>query len=355
MVAVGLNLFGVFEMGTSVMNMAGSAAGRIHSGGYAGSFWSGMLATAIATPCSAPFMAPAVGYAVTAPAIESLLLFTFLGAGMALPYVLLTANPRLLKKVPRPGPWMETFKRVLAFPMFGVAAWLVGVVGAQTGVDGVEWLLYGLVVLGIGLWIYGHWGTPERPTNVRRVVGYGLALLVIACAVVLMVLACLQEPQDAVPFVEGDDVTDELPIGPPTEMWQDWSPSLVRRYLKAGHPVFVDYTAKWCLSCKTYEGAALYRDEFEELVQKHQVATLKADYTVRTSARGRAILQSLKSFGRSGVPLYVVYSPAPNSKPETQDYLTPQLALDMVTRAATQPGVPIRTASLPPSSPEPGK
>jgi thiol:disulfide interchange protein DsbD len=115
--------------------------------------------------------------------------------------------------------------------------------------------------------------------------------------------------------------------------------------------VFVDYTADWCLVCKFYERTSLHVDDFEDVVRKHQVALLKADYTVRTSARGRAILQSLKSFGRAGVPLYVSHSPAPNSEPELQDALTPQVALDMVVRAATREGVPVRTASLPPDAP----
>jgi thiol:disulfide interchange protein DsbD len=347
MLAVGLNLFGVFEMGTSVMNLAGGAAGKVHSGGYAGSFWSGILATAIATPCTAPFMAGAVGYAMTAPAFESFLLFTLLGLGMATPYVLLTMNPRLLKKVPRPGPWMETFKRVLAFPMIAVAAWLVGVFGKQTNLEGVKWLLYALVVLSVGLWVYGNWGRPERSTGVRRI-GYLVALLIVGLSVAFIVRACHEKP----PAIdEGlDDPANVTAIGPPTGEWEPWTPRLVQRYLRAGYPVFVDFTADWCQSCKFNENFILDTAAVHEAVKKYQYAMLQGDFT----SEDATILKTLNSFGRSGVPVYLVYTPAPGVKPEMlPQVFTSQMVVDAMKRAATHPNVPERTASLPPAPPAP--
>jgi thiol:disulfide interchange protein DsbD len=343
MVVVGINLFGVFEMGTSVMNLAGGAAGKIQHGGYSASFWSGMLATAIATPCTAPLMAPAVGYAMTAPAVECFLLFSLLGLGMATPYVLLTANPRLLKKVPRPGPWMETFKRVLAFPMFAVAAWLVGVLGKQTGIEGVAWMLYGLVTLGVGLWVYGHWGTAERPTNVRRL-GYLFTLLFLGLGVFMIVKACQQEPKDW-----GAGASVEVK-GPPSGEWEPWSPERVEAYVKAGYPVFVDFTADWCQVCEANENLFIDVDAVHAVVKKYKVAKLKADFT-RKDPR---IVKALKEFKRAGVPVYVAYSPAPGVPPEAlPQVITTGIVVEAIERAATRPGVMI--PQNPPPAPPNGK
>jgi thiol:disulfide interchange protein DsbD len=351
MLAVGLNLFGVFEIGTSVMNLAGDAATKIHLSGYSGSFWSGILATAIATPCTAPFMAPAVGYAVAAALLPAFLVFTSLGLGMAAPYVVLTANPRLLKKVPRPGPWMETFKRVLAFPMIFVAAWLVGVVGKQTNLEGVKLVLFGLVSVSVGLWIYGHWGTPERSATVRRVVGYGLALACIAFGSWLGYLACQEKP----PAIdEGIDEGGGVGvIGPPSGDWEPWTPRKVQRYLAAGYVVFVDYTADWCQSCKVNERLFLDNDTWWSATKKHQVALLQADFT----SEDPTILKSLKSFNLAGVPAYVTYSPKPGSRPVVRIAITTGTVVKDIEMAyvprSQPPALPPDAA--PPATPPNGK
>jgi thiol:disulfide interchange protein DsbD len=286
MFAVGVNLAGVYEFGLGVQTLAGDAATKIHVGGYMSSFWSGALATVIATPCTAPMMGPAIGYAMVAPAIESLLLFTALGVGMAAPYVLLSMSPKLLKKMPRPGPWMDHFKHALAFPMFAAVIWLVSVFGAQThGVPSITWLLAALLLLGLGLWFYGTWGTPGTAPRKRWVVGYGFALL---CALGSFLL--IQKAMD--------------PHAGKIQ-WEPWSPERVAEARGQGHPVFVDFTAEWCVSCLAQEAAILETDEVKQVIKELGVVMLKADFTTEDPK----VLAGLREFGRSSVPLWLVYSP----------------------------------------------
>lgn len=290
MCAVGLNLFGVFEVGASVMNLAGEASQKIHATGYASSFWSGALATAIATPCTAPFMGPALAYAMTAPPVECVLLFTALGLGMAGPYVLLTMSPRLLKKVPRPGPWMDTFKHALAFPMFAVALYLAWVFGAQTGLDGATLLLFGLLSFSIGLWVYGQWGGPEQAPRRRWILGRLLPL----GFVLLAVLGCVVPATRKTAPKHGG--------GGGWDLWEPWK---VACHLKEGRPVLVDATATWCLSCQANKAAVLNTDTVREAAAKHNVALLEMDWT----NPDEAIKSFLTSIRRTSVPQYVVFSP----------------------------------------------
>lgn len=301
MFAVGMNLTGAFEFGLSVQTLAGDAATKIHSGGYGSSFWSGALATVIATPCTAPMMGPAVGYAMTAPIFHCVLVFTALGVGMALPYVLLSMSPRLLKKVPRPGPWMETFKHALAFPMFATVIWLGFVLADHVGAHGVLWMFMSLLVLGLALWIYGHWGTPSTSTRKRWIVGYGLAALAVLGAWRLMVRALNEKAPEAVgaPRVAGGAVgEDEI-------HWEKWSRERVAWRLSQGHVVFVDFTAKWCVSCLANESAFIDTQPVRDAIKQYNVSMLKADYT----REDPDIHAGLAEFRRSSVPLYLVYRP----------------------------------------------
>jgi thiol:disulfide interchange protein DsbD len=294
MFAVGVNLAGVFEFGLSVQTLAGDAATKIHASGYAASFWSGALATVIATPCTAPMMGPAVGYAMTAPVAHCILVFTFLGVGMALPYVLLSMSPRLLKKMPRPGPWMDTFKHALAFPMFATVIWLGFVLADHVGAAGILWFFLALLVLALSLWIYGTWGTPSTEPRRRWIVGYGLALLVALGAFVLARRALEQEaPAVTAPEHEGGIA------------WEPWSPERIAWRLSQGKTVFVDFTAKWCVSCLAQEQAFIDTEPVRKAIGEHNVAMLKADWTKKE----KAITKGLAEFGRSSVPLYVVYRP----------------------------------------------
>jgi thiol:disulfide interchange protein DsbD len=295
MFAVGVNMAGVFEFGLSVQSLAGDAASKLHASGYASSFWSGALATVIATPCTAPMMGPAVGYAMTAPTVHCLLVFTHLGIGMSLPYVLLSMSPRLLKKMPRPGPWMDTFKHALAFPMFAAVIWLTFVLSAHVGAAGVTWFLCALLMLAIGLWIYGTWGTPSTPARTRRIVGYGLAALAVFGGV-LFTRAALQEraPKRAAPVLREGEID-----------WEPWSKERIAWRLSQGQTVFVDFTADWCLSCLAQDKAVIDTDTVRAAIEEHNVAMLKADFTHELPE----VLAGLMEFGRTSVPLYVVYRP----------------------------------------------
>ncbi len=220
---IGLNLVGVFEFGAGLMNVAGKAAGKIESKGYTGSFWSGVLATVIATPCTAPGMGYALGYALTVPVVPSMLVISMVGVGMALPYVVLSIFPRWLSKVPKPGPWMDTFKRVMAFPIFATAIWLAWVFGRQVGVNGMSALLAGLLFVAMGCWIFGHFGAVTRRPRVRYVVGYGLALVFVVVGV-------------AVPIWAASRTVVE---------WEPYSEARIAAHRAAGRPVLLDFTADW--------------------------------------------------------------------------------------------------------------
>ncbi len=176
MLGMSLNLMGMFELGTSVAAAAGQAETGLRRGTWTGSFTSGLLATVIATPCTAPFMGTAIGYAMSSPAFDAFAVFTALGVGMALPFVALLWFPALLAKVPRPGPWMETFRQVLAFPLFATAIWLGWVFGRLVGVSGLTWLLYGALALALAAWAYGRFAGAAHRRVVRWILEGALPL-----------------------------------------------------------------------------------------------------------------------------------------------------------------------------------
>jgi thiol:disulfide interchange protein DsbD len=287
MVALSLNLFGVFEVGTSLSRLASAGP----TTGYAGSFAGGVLATVVATPCSAPFMGTAVGYGLTRPAVEAVAVLTALGVGMAAPYVLLSAFPRWLARVPRPGPWMESMKRLLAFPLLATALWLAWVTGRVGGPDAMAWLLVGALGTALGLFVYGRWGNATRRPAVRWGVGRGVGLAAVAVSVALVLRG---PPAAASPLA-----------------WEPWGRDRVELALASGRPVLVDFTADWCLTCKANEGTTLASSAVLDAVRRTDAVTLKADWTRRDAAIGEA----LAGFGRSSVPLYVVYSPVPGRRP----------------------------------------
>lgn len=309
MVAVGLNLAGVYEIGYGMMNAAARAAGKVEGGGYAGSFFTGVLATIIATPCTAPFMGAAIGWALTATALEAMVVFTALGAGMALPYVLLSAYPAWLEKLPKPGPWMETFKQIMAFPILATAVWLIWVFGNLTkGTDGMLWMLASLLILSFGLWVYGRWATPVRTPKVRRIA---------IAAMVLTILVSLLPVRAAIQEEKGLE-------------WISFDDRMVQQLREEGHTIFVDFTADWCLTCKVNLGTSINREEVRRLVDELGVKMVKADWTRRDST----ILAVLERYGRRGVPLYVVYGPGLDDGHEIlPNVLTPGIVTDAIKRA----------------------
>jgi thiol:disulfide interchange protein/DsbC/DsbD-like thiol-disulfide interchange protein len=319
--AIGLSLAGVFEVGTSFGRLANLAP---RASGYTGSALSGMLATIVATPCTAPFMGAALGFALTLSAAGSLLIFTSLALGMAAPYVVLSLAPALLRYLPRPGGWMETFKQALAFPLFATAAWLVWVFGHQTGVDGVLRLLLGLTFLAMAGWCWGRFGSALSASRASRLVGRTVAA---ALLLVGLALALGSAPLPAATGGHGFTTAAE-PSGAHRDgariQWEEFSAEAVSRHREAGRVVFIDFTAAWCLTCKVNERVALNVPEVVALVEDLDIAMLKADWTTRDPA----ITRALGEFGRSGVPLYVVYSPDPFEPPRLlPEVLTPAVVI----------------------------
>lgn len=306
----GLSLAGVFEFGTSAVGLAGKIKGE----SYGSSFFSGVLATAVATPCTGPFMGPALGFALTLSAFQSLTVFTLLALGMATPYVLLSSFPSLINRLPRPGPWMETFKQLMAFPMFATCIWLVWLMGAHVGNDGLIMTLGGLLVVAIGAWIYGRWSAPSRSPFVRRAAMVSAALFIVFGIWILM------------PNNQGSDAVSLDGAGGPDQygiVWENFSPDRVEEARRDGKLVFIDFTAKWCLTCKANKAVVFSSNKVKQRFQELNAVMVKADWTKRNPV----ITEALESFGRSGVPLYVLYDGM--SKPKVlPELLNPGIVLN---------------------------
>jgi thiol:disulfide interchange protein DsbD len=308
---LGLSLAGVMDIGTSLTRIGGAAART----GYRTSVLNGMLATVVATPCTAPFMGAAVGFAVTQSATAALLIFTALGAGMAAPYVALSLWPALLRFLPRPGNWMVRFKQLMAFPLFATVAWLVWVFGHQTGVDGILRLLLGLTLVGAAAWVWGSWATLVASTR-TRVTARTVAVALLASGFLLSVGA---EPVSSTVNTAG-----ALQSGSGVQ-WEPWSEARVAELRAEGRPVFIDFTAAWCLTCKVNERVAFSSAEVRKIVGERKIAMLKADWTNRDAA----ITRALGSFGRSGVPLYVLYEADPSASPRLlPEILSPGILIE---------------------------
>ena len=287
---LGLSLLGVFDVGTSLTRLGGLLGS---SGGLGASFGSGVLATVVATPCIAPLMGAALGFALTQPPIPTLLIFGVIGVGMALPYAVLSMWPTLLGRLPRPGAWMETFRQLLAFPLFATALWLVWVFGQQTGVDGAAYLLAALLLVALGAWMLWRW--PRTTASGRSYVlsRTGAAIMIVAALAVGLRGTRSQ-------------------AGPPTdESWQPFSAVRVVELQASGRPVFIDFTAAWCLTCKVNERVVLETEAIEEAFRQRDVVLLKADWT----RQDPEITRALEAFGRTGVPLYVLYTGATDAPP----------------------------------------
>ncbi|MCC6579395.1 MAG: thioredoxin family protein [Phycisphaeraceae bacterium] len=313
LMAVGLNLAGVFEFGAGLMTLAGKAQVAAEGkGGLTASLLSGVLATVIATPCTAPLMGPAVGAALTLPIAQTLLIFTALGVGMAMPYVLLSAFPAWLNVLPRPGAWMVTFRQLMSFPMFAAAIWLAWVFGQQVaGIHGMMLLLIGMLLLSMAAWVLGKWGQPHRKPGVRR------SATVVA---LLLLLLAVATPLNAARWLASDQ----------TLAWQSYTEGELDLLRKQGRTVLVDFTADWCLTCKFNEHTVLATDTVKQAVAKHKVALLKADWT----SRDETVTAALARFGRNSVPLYVVYGVRVNDPIVLPTVITPTMIADALAQAS---------------------
>lgn len=296
LLAFALSLFGVFELGGSVA----AAAGRWGAGaGLTGSFSNGVLATVLATPCTAPFMGPALAFSLTQPAGTSLLVFSFLAAGLAAPYLILSLNPRLLKVLPKPGAWMETFKQFMAFPVLATVVWLLWVLGLQIGISGMVRVLAGLLLAGIAFWALGKWGAPLRAAPVRLAGRLAAVLLIAAGA------SWAYSASDFAPGAAGESASDGGLV------WVPYSAEELARLRSEGRPVFLDFTAAWCATCQVNEMVVFGSDEVRQKLAEKEVVLMKADWT----RRDPAITAALAEFGRSAVPLYVLYGRNPSAGP----------------------------------------
>ena len=281
---IGLNLAGVFEFGSFLPSRLATLEAR---NPVANSFLTGMLAVAVASPCTAPFMGASLGLAVGLPALQALLIFAAIGLGMALPYLAASWWPAVARLLPKPGAWMDTFKKFMAFPMFGTAVWLLWVLGQQTGIDGAGALLALLVVLALVLWALGLTGR-------TRIV---LASFSIAAGALL---ASAFGP-NVIKMAEAATPVAETPGA----RWQPWSAERVQTALGAGQPVFVDFTAAWCVTCQYNKKTTLASAEVLSAMDAAKVQTFRADWTRRDAA----ITAELQKLGRNGVPVYVLQAP----------------------------------------------
>lgn len=307
-----LNFAGIYEMGVHLMSAGQSLASKNN---FSGSFFSGMLATVVATPCTAPFMGTAIGFAITQPVSATLGIFTSMGLGMATPYLVLSLIPALIHYLPKPGAWMETFKNLLSFPLFASVIWLLWVFGRQTDVDALSELLAALLIAGMAVWVFGRWVVPHKRIGVQR--------KAIACTSLLLVSAILVAYQAATPdTIEGDLI------------WEPYSQARFEALRADKRIIFIDFTAAWCLTCQVNKRTSLKDPEVVARFKKLNVALLLADWTEHNTE----ITLALERYGRNGVPVYVLYSENPQTAPVIlPEILTPTIVLDALEAAYLKP------------------
>jgi thiol:disulfide interchange protein DsbD len=277
MFVLALNLYGVFEIGTGAISIGGSLQSKQ---GIAGSLFSGVLATLVATPCSAPFLGTAIGAAIALPAAQFFTAFTAMALGLALPYLVLSIFPNLVKFLPRPGAWMESFKQAMSFPLFATAGYLLWVYAGQIGLENLLSPIIGLTMIAIAAWIHGRWNLPHKSRSCRTAAGIS-AILIAAAGI------WLAQPPKA------QDLT-----------WEPWSESRVAEMLTEQRPVYIDFTAQWCATCQVNKKRA-YTKEVVALMKQKRVATLKADKTNPNPE----IEAALRKLGRSAIPVNVFIAP----------------------------------------------
>jgi len=329
--AFGLSLFGVYEIqlpGAAISGVSAIAAKQEGGGkGYAASFWEGVFATILATPCTAPFLGSALGFAFAQPPAAILLIFSAVAFGMALPYLLITSRPAWLKYLPRPGAWMESAKQFMGFLMMATVLWLLYILGKQLGIEAVVWTGAFLLSIAVGAWLIGRFATLTA-TRARVYAVWTAALLIVAGAYLLFMESTLNVRS----LIAGEQTVEASPGGEAGHGigWQPFSLPALEGHLAAGSPVFIDFTAEWCLTCKVNERTVLADRDVADAFDAAGIVPLKADWTNRNPE----ITKLLKKFGRSGVPLYVVF---PAGRPDAPivlpEVITSSIVIDALNRA----------------------
>lgn len=312
--AFGLNMFGLFEFGQSAV---GIGSGLSAKQGYAGSFFSGVLATVVATPCAAPFLAPALGAALALPPLASLAVFTAIALGLASPYLILSCFPALVNRLPRPGPWMESFKQSMSFLLFATVAYLLWVLAGQLSESAgypphnLLKVLFVLVVIALALWIFGRWGAFHKPARIRYT-ATGIAIL--------LILGSTWSGIRATQPVQGTGTQI---------VWEKWEPGKAAELAQSGKLVYVDFTARWCVTCQTNKATVFSSQEVNDRFNNGTVVALKADWT----AQDPLISEALGRFGRSAVPFNLVYGPGLEQPLVLPEILTPGIVLEALDQA----------------------
>jgi thiol:disulfide interchange protein/DsbC/DsbD-like thiol-disulfide interchange protein len=297
---LGLSLAGQFDIGLTLSSAGGSLAAR-H--GFTGSFFTGVLAVVVATPCTAPFMGAAIGYALARPAAVTFAVFTALALGLAAPYVAITLQPAWTRLLPRPGVWMDILKQAISLPIFATVIWLSWVLAQAYGANVLAALLADFLLLAVAGWFLGRW--PARRWSAA-----------VASLILFSVIAASIAHEGKL------TMTPEAPTSAATQNdWEPWSAEAVSQYLAQGRPVFVDFTASWCLSCQVNERVALDQPEVEKAFSEANVALLRADWTQRREE----ITGALDALGRSGVPAYALYVPGEKHPELLPEVLTPRI------------------------------
>lgn len=319
MTLIGFNLIGAFEIGGRLQGVGDGLASR---SGPVGAFMTGALAVVVATPCTAPFMGAAMGYALTQPPAAALSIFMALALGFAAPVVALSFVPGLLRLLPKPGRWMIVLKQAFAFPMFATAIWLIWVATMQAGADGALAALVAILVAGFALWLIG---VTRGSGRALRVVAAAAAILLVGATSAFVIESAKPSPQ---PSAQAG--TDAPGV---------WSPARVTELQAQGKPVFVNFTAAWCITCLANDRVALSRQEVKDAFARLGVAYLKADWTNRNAE----IATTLTEYGRAGVPLYLFYPGTKGAPAEVlPQLLTPETVVSAAERAA---GKEVKTAS----------
>lgn len=299
-----LSLFDVFIINAPGMNQATRAT---QSGGLSGSFVSGIFAVLLATPCTAPFLGAALGFAFSQPPVIILAIFIAVGLGLSLPFLLLGIFPAIIKKLPKPGEWMNVFKELMGFLLIATVIWLLDVVLQQLGGKNLLRVIMFLGGLALAAWTYGRFARPEFSRTKQWVFLFIAIAIAVGAGTVFLHFA----PYNQEATAEG------------TYEWKNFNPQEVEKLIASGEPVFIDFTAKWCMTCKVNENTVLYTDEVSAAMKKAKLHLFKADFTSGDKTVGAWI----KKYGRAGVPVYVLYT---GSKPEPivlPELLTKELVL----------------------------